>query len=520
MNRHHIYNIVLGLAIGALTLASCADEWNDHYDGMPTSVSGETGTTLWEAIQKNSNLSNFATVIKACGYDKALNGSQVFTVFAPTNDSFSSAEAETLIQAYNAEKGKVSDDENTTIKEFLQNHIALYNYSVSTSSNDTITLMNGKYAMLTSNGLNGNHFLTTNQHYGNGVLFTLDNKVEFYPNLFEYLRKDADLDSLRSFFYNERFYRSVFQPSRSIPGGIVDGKTIYLDSVFRLENDLFDYDFLQADINKEDSVFWMLAPTNNVWRELVNEYANYFNYQEGIMDRDSLVYTNTRMAILNGTVFSRSYNSDAALRDSAMSTNAVYNYNYRQGYWGRSEFHYYQYDRPYDEGGAFSNTSRIECSNGAILKADRWNIDKKETFFRTRIIEAEGGGSIKKLGKIFDNNLQDSIDMVIPRYLSVPTDNSFHGQVSGNMFVEFQPVNPSRQDTVIFNIPEVLSDIGYDIYLVTAPALANDSNATMTQRLPTVIRATLETNAKGGLTKEVLVSSVETTPDVVDYILV
>ena len=35
-----------------------------------------------------------------------------------------------------------------------------------------------------------------------------------------------------------------------------------------------------------------------------------------------------------------------------------------------------------------------------------------------------------------------------------------------------------------FSIPNVLSNMGYDIYLVTAPILANDSNATAIQRLP------------------------------------
>ena len=111
--------MVLGLAIAALTLTACSDEWDDHY-ATGNNVEGMLNTSLWDAIQKDGNLSNFASVVKATGYDKSLASSQVFTVFAPTNDCFSAEEAQALIQAYNAEKGRVNDENNTTIKEFIQ----------------------------------------------------------------------------------------------------------------------------------------------------------------------------------------------------------------------------------------------------------------------------------------------------------------------------------------------------------------------------------------------------------------
>ena len=114
-------------------LVSCTDTWDEHYDAT---AEGVQKGSLWEAIKQNPELSNFASVIEACGYDVPLGSSQVFTVFAPTNANFSQAEAQALIAQYQAEKGKVSDEDNTTIKEFLQNHIALYNHSVSSISND------------------------------------------------------------------------------------------------------------------------------------------------------------------------------------------------------------------------------------------------------------------------------------------------------------------------------------------------------------------------------------------------
>ena len=72
--------------LSSLLLSSCSDKWDDHYDGTAQSV--QEGS-LWEAIQQNPELSNFCSVVQACGYDKSLASAQVFTVFAPTNSCLS-----------------------------------------------------------------------------------------------------------------------------------------------------------------------------------------------------------------------------------------------------------------------------------------------------------------------------------------------------------------------------------------------------------------------------------------------
>ncbi len=509
----------------AAALTACSDTWDDHYEGT---AQGVQEGSLWQAIKQNSSLSNFASVIEACGYDKSLDGSQVFTVFAPTNDHFSSSEAAELIQTYNQEKGKVSDEDNTVIKEFLQNHIALFNHSVSSASNDSLVLMNGKRITLTSGAIGSTPLSSSNQLYQNGVLFTVNGKVTYQPSVFEYLRKDADLDSVRSFFYNERFYRKEFLPERSVAGGFVDGKTVYLDSVFRQQNDLFDYNFLGADLNEEDSVYWMVVPTNEVWSQLIDEYSQYFNYDNQVFNRDSMIYTNPRMAIARGTVFSRSYNQDAALGDSALSTNAYTTSSSRDYYWGRTFLHYYQYGdgtgfnqlKPYEPGGVFYNAQTTECSNGKVLKTNQWNFNPLNTFYQWIIVEAEDQGSIQEVSKVENTSTGEMEETVTPKTCYVDGYNKFYGKLGGNSFIEFEPTRTTVNHTVTFNIKNVLSNIGYDIYLVSAPALANDSNATDNQRLPTKVRCYLSYHDQSGATKtETIQSGMATTPDVVDYML-
>ena len=505
---------------------ACSDTWNDHYDNKGE---GMNDATLWQAITQNSSLSNFAKVVQACGYDKALNSSQVFTVFAPTNDNFSSEEADELITAYNAEKGKVNEEDNTVMKEFIYNHIAMYNHSTSATSNDSLVLMNGKKTVLSASSFGNNPILTTNGHYSNGVLFTIQGKAPYFPTVFEYLRKDADLDSIASFFYNPRFYRKEFIPGRSVAGGLENGKTVYLDSVFVQQNDLWD--MLWAYTNEEDSTYWMVAPTNKEWKKLIEEYEPYFNYAENVPFRDSLVYTMPRMAIVDGTTFSRTLNSDAHLTDSALSTSACETYVYRQYYWGSNNLHYYQYggksdintQKPYSATGIFSGTDNVECSNGQVMKSDDWKINKLNTFHQWIIIEAENERSFQIFSKYTNNNEELPDLRLEPRI--VQNNNRFYGKVWDNEFAEFKDLKTTQNHTVRFYLRNVLSNIGYDIYIVTAPALANDSNATGEERIPAKFSCAINRHNVNGSDYDTpeetttLQSSVVTNPDVVDYIL-
>ena len=523
MNTYKIYSKVIGLAVAALTLAACADTWDDHFDKKGE---GTNDATLWQAITQNGNLSNFAKVVQGCGFDKALNSSQVFTVFAPTNDQFSSQEADELIAGYNAEKGKVNDDDNTVFKEFIQNHIAMYNHSISPTSSDSLVLMNGKKTLLTANTFGNNTILTSNQHYNNGVLFTIQGKAQYFPTVFEYLRKDADLDSIASFFYNNHFYRKEFVPERSVAGGLENGKTVYLDSVFVQQNDLWDY--LWAYTNEEDSTYWQVVPTNQVWKQLIEEYEPYFNYDKNVPFRDSMAYTLPRLAIVNGTTFSRTLNPDTHLTDSALSTSAAERYTYRESYWGNKNLHYYQFggkspqntQKPFLTTGIFTDTEDVVCSNGLVKKTNNWKINPLNTFYQWIIVEAEEQSNIKEVSKSENTTTKEMEPTVKAVTRRVMNDNRFNNKVWSNAYAEFQQMKTTVNHTVTFNIEDVLSNIPYDIYLVTAPALANDSNATAAERIPTKMKCSINFHDQEGKTQtEILQSSVTNNPDIVDYIL-
>jgi hypothetical protein len=198
----------------------------------------------------------------------------------------------------------------------------------------------------------------------------------------------------------------------------------------------------------------------------------------------------------------------------------VLDYNRRKNSWGADSLHYFQYYNPYQAGGIFSGTTNVNCSNGVIMKADEWHFDKTETFFQTRIIEAEARGAIKEVSMVDNPTKGTKEETISPRIHYVEANNSFYNKVSNNGFVEFEQAKTTVNHSVTFNITDVLSNIGYDIYLVTAPALAADSTATAIQRLPNVLRCTLSYNDQDAKKQENrIVSSVENNPDIVDYIL-
>lgn len=501
MNSKYKYGV--GAALLLLLGTGCTDTWEQHYRQEAAG-----GNTLWEEISSRSELSHFAKVIDACDYDVVLNGSQTYSVFAPTNDALSEVEADSLIASYTLQKNQgVKTNDNRVITQFVHNHIALYRKSVSSMTNDSITMMNGKYQVLTQTTLGGKAFDVYNELHSNGVLYTLNAQIDYFPNVFEYLGLDSELDSVYNFINSYSVYD--FDPNQSVAGGIVDGETVYLDSVVVLNNSfLSQYGY----INSEDSTYWMLAPTNETWAELYAEYREYFVYDKSLAKADSLQESNAKMSILMGAFFNRTDNPDAAFQDSAVSTIAP-SASMRQ--WSDEEV-YGIYYNPFDAGGVFDGTDDIVCSNGHVRKADKFNVDKSQTFLKTIKVEAEN--------LLYQKSLLECETPLTIR--TVAMDNPFYNKLSGNAYVDVIPKNTSEDPDkfpapkVTFSIPGTLSNIPYDIYVVTAPVEAYNEYASAEDRLPNRFRGILNFNNLDGKTQTKRLNVAESTPAAVDTILI
>jgi predicted RNA-binding protein (TIGR00451 family) len=123
-----------------------------------------------------------------------------------------------------------------------------------------------------------------------------------------------------------------------------------------------------------------------------------------------------------------------------------------------------------------------ECSNGIVMKTDEWKVDRRETFLMNIIMEAEGAYTLDSLSGATPN--------VKPSWTAttVTSDNPFYNKVSNNIYYTLIPANLSDMGA-LFDFRNVLSNQKYDMYVVTAPALAGDTLATDT--LPTRFSVTL-----------------------------
>jgi hypothetical protein len=281
-----------------------------------------------------------------------------------------------------------------------------------------------------------------------------------------------------------------------VPGGIEQGKTVYLDSVFSQVNELFNGTFLNARLTDEDSTYWMVAPTNEAWTRLIEEYEPYFNYHPQTVDRDSFAYTFPRLAIMTGTIFSETLNRENALQDSARSTKAVSGES-RESMWGWRILRYNQFGdgtgysnhKPLQAGGVLegiknaADERNVSCTNGIVKKTAQWNINPLNTFKQVLSVHATSRSAIQEMSKAPNESTKELEEIITLTSLDVPPTSPYYGHVPGNRFMQFFP---KKSQNVFFrvNLTDVLSNMGYDIYMVTVPIQANDSNATAAQRLP------------------------------------
>ena len=285
MKKMKLYNtakvVMAALALGAMATA-CSD-WDDHYDAN-SSFEGSDNATLWQNISANENLSEFAALAKKAGYDQVLNSTQTYTVWAPLNGTFNYEELNNM-------------DVETLKKQFLQNHISHFNYPASGSLDQKVFMINEKLNMFTGNGtykMGDANLTQANILNSNGTLHVIDGKLNFGFNIYETLSDTSyPIDSISAYF--AKYNRKELDVDNSVKGPVVDGQITYLDSVMTEYN--YMSNLLGAYINREDSNYTMILPTNEAWQEkkqmidaninYLPKYTYYLNFPQNLNKADS-----------------------------------------------------------------------------------------------------------------------------------------------------------------------------------------------------------------------------------------
>lgn len=435
MNKHSFKIVHVGMTALLLLsgLSSCSDVWDTHY-GANTNL--QSDNTLWEAMESQDNLSNFREILEATHvssynttststYAELLNSDQTFTVWAPNNGSFNKDSILALCQT--------DAGQRAVEKSFVRNHIARYLFSISSTTDNDILLLNSKTKSLNGFVFGNVDILTPNLVANNGVLHILNGDVNYISNIYENIASNPEFERFNT--YLRAFQNDSLDEFSSVASGIVDGKTVYVDSV------MIDRNKLLAEIgqiNHEDSAFLVIAPTNKAWDDAYAKVFPYFKYAF-IANADSMQRLWTKHALIEDLVFNSHFQN--APNDSLISTKYSVRYPYQH------VFH-----NPFQTGGILSDVKETtRCSNGTIYKVDKWPFSLQETFFQPLKSEAE---------------LEANVLLTSNASLNVRIEPG--KGLSSNGYLDVVPSTSLANPVITFQVKNTLSG-KYDVCVVFAP---------------------------------------------------
>jgi uncharacterized surface protein with fasciclin (FAS1) repeats len=462
MSIKNLYNGWKGMAcctvVAAMTLTACSD-WDDHFDAN-TSVLESQHSSLWQNIEQAGNLSQFAALLKKTGFDENLSASQTFTVWAPVDDSFDYATLSNL------------SNERIT-REFIENHIARNNYPASGLVNEDIYMLNEKkmhFAGTSAYDIQGISLLNPNMSSSsNGTLHTIKGRLPFLSSIYEALgTSDYELDSISSYIFS--FDEKKIDEKKSKKGPVTNGEQTYLDTVYYEHNDLFElYD---SYINREDSSYTMVAPTNKAWDKAMATIKSYFKYVPQFEYYEDLIEKKLQTVKLEDATGMQDSVSKMAMIASLLYNNNIYDNkklkNLQNGaslscdsLVSTSSVKMYSEDATE----LFANTTRVENSNGAMwvttddtLHMRTWTIWNPEIR-----LEAEYTNSWTDPGLVYGS----------PEIKTVNKQNEeVQGSISNNRYIEVVPASKSVNPEIYFSLPNVRST-EYSVYVVFVPANIN-----------------------------------------------
>jgi hypothetical protein len=471
MNKHTLKQFLAGIAVVTTLfhLSSCSESWEAHYNTDPINSSDKS---LWDQIKNDSNLSDFKAVLEkthlyyksnfsTISYADFLNANQSFTVWAPLNGSFNK---DSLLVLCETPQG-----DSIVESAFLKNHIARYPYTVSETTNENILLLNRKKKKMRGFTFGEVPISTPNIAARNGILHVVDRSIPYYYNVYDGICNDPETSLLGK--YLKSFQKDSLDELSSVASGIVDGKTVYVDSVMIKNNLLLSE---MGYLNNEDSTYWMIAPTDAAWTEAYNRVEPYFNFAF-INDASSLKDQWTKHTLINDAFFN--VNEQKSLQDSMITTK-----------YSARDVKYHVFHKPFEVGGILSNVqSKVVCSNGSIYKVNVWPFKLQEVFFHPIKVEAE-----------YDANI------LAYTLSTLNVRTTVADSISNNAYIQVVPDKAASNPTITFQIPNTLSG-KYDVCIVCVPksvysAPTNHTDSLSTFR-PYKFKATLSYADEKGVIK-------------------
>lgn len=447
----HRYGIqkVLGCGMALLMATACTDTWNDHYSVNNDMVSNQNSDkTLWDVIEGNAELEQFASLLEKVGFDTLLQKDRTYTVWAPVGQfDYTETDLELLK------------------KEFVQNHIADFRHvAAGTLKNDnTVKMLNGKSLSFTGStgayAFNRVGVVGQPEYAKNGVLYYIGGNgsySEFLPNIWEYFDKNPQIAKFNS--YLKEFTDSTVNHTASEAGGssINDlGQVEYVDTVWNVSNQWWN---MVGPLHNEDSAYIVIAPTDAAWDKMYEKVTPYLRQDpmqlaiETTDDPDSLLDLKVKEYMCRHLVFSKKVNPDAEKYDSLVS-------NY-QNYFDPVVFRGAEYEA------LFANQvgAPVELSNGTVHIVDQLNYLPTTTFLDTIKVEGEN----TNLCMQFRDQEAGGNTSILYAAQTVKRDSVYYSSMSNGSYMLAEQIKPSTV-ALTYTLPNAYA-AKYRVKVVMVPA--------------------------------------------------
>lgn len=433
---------------------SCSD-FSD-YNEAPVDNIPSGNLTLWENIQQNSQLSDFAQLVRKSGFDAELSSPRSFTVWAPANGSFSMSEYENM---------PVED----LLNQLVKGHIANYSHTASGSVDTRVHMLNNKSFTFAGNGqysFGDLNVTKANIPSNNGLIHMIDGVAHFFPNVYEFLHTCEGIDSLRNHFM--RYELTTLDKEASVKGPMVNGAQTYIDSVMVTSNELTRQ--LNARLENEDSSYTMLLPTDKAFGSFYSRLKSCYNFITTTTVADVDNYASATDTKTKYITIDPEYMADSLVR-RAIVNNLVYSNNDIYNKWliDKGEFTDTMRSTTRNK---FSNPKTIlaqtigdpiEMSNGYVRVVDSLAFMPWEAY--NDEIEVSPRNYLSSLfpASAKANRNVSLADSVAKRIFGEDKD------VSNYRYMHITPGGDRAKPDFFINLPRVLSTT-YNFYVVFLPA--------------------------------------------------
>lgn len=298
-----IQKITILLVVLVILTGCNGNPWDEY-----TSLSGGVARqNLLELMKSRPELSSFTALVIQTGWDKELQNTRVFTVWAPDNNAISKVSPAIT---GNADR----------LKEFVSNHLVADKRLAGGNSRISTIKMAGGKNLVEDNvkkTFDGVKLLDPlDIPATNGILHLVEAPLVPRKNVWQLIEENQTAKKHSD--YLEKLSRKVFDPSVAIQTGVhpITGRPVY-DTLSGMvwRNAFIDH---VADLLNEDSVFTTFLLTDQVYNMQFDRYKPYFNAGLNLAKTDSL----TNWSICKDLVF-KGYLAPDALNGTLISRYGV-----------------------------------------------------------------------------------------------------------------------------------------------------------------------------------------------------